>query len=93
MTHSKEAMLEGSGLTYRQLDYWTRIGLLKCVEKTVGSGHGRQWLDDERRVAHMMFLLTEAGITPTNACQAARNNGWLSPRVRVTIYAPAQNQS
>jgi DNA-binding transcriptional MerR regulator len=93
MTHSKEQMLEASGLTYRQLDYWTRNGLLKCVKKTVGSGHTRKWLDGEVHVARAMCLLTEAGVAPDAANRAVRNDGWLSSAVRVSIHLPGQNQS
>lgn len=42
------------GLTYRQLDYWTRIGLVEPSRRAEGSGTQRMWShDDLARVARV----------------------------------------
>lgn len=77
--------LVAAGPTYRQVDYWTRMGLLDADFPTPGSGHQRRYPASEVQVAATMRVLTEAGIEPAAAAKAARNGGWLAPGVQVTI--------
>lgn len=72
-----ELVAEG-GITYRQLDYWSRAGLLRpdWHEGKWGPGQGgrsRTWNAGEQRVARLMGRLTAAGINPRTAEQVARS--------------------
>lgn len=40
---SSEQVVEQTGITYRQLDYWTRRGWLEPAEGGNGSGDPRRW--------------------------------------------------
>lgn len=61
------------GVTYRQLDYWTRKGyLLPTMTSGRGSGHRRTWPDEEVWIARTMGRLVAAGIEPAVAASAAR---------------------
>ena len=66
--------LEGSGVTYRQLDYWARQGWLLPETRDGGTGPGyhRRWPEPERRVAALMSRLVASGLTPTAAAPVAR---------------------
>ena len=70
-------ILEEVGATYRQLDYWCRIGLLHPKNPTPGSGMPREWPAGELRVAKRMVELTQAGLTLVAAHHAARHGGQL----------------
>jgi DNA-binding transcriptional MerR regulator len=59
------------GLTYRQLDHWTRRGWLR-PQHDGGTGNARVWPETELRIADLMRRLTRAGIAPEQAAQAAR---------------------
>lgn len=48
---SSTEVLQRAGITYRQLDYWCRTGLLKPVEAMPGSGNAREFPDSEVRTA------------------------------------------
>jgi DNA-binding transcriptional MerR regulator len=61
------------GMTYRQLDYWTRIGLLFPENgPTPGSGHGRQWSEAELWIARRMGELRLEGYELPAAARVAR---------------------
>jgi len=62
---------EETGVTYRQLDFWTKKGYLRC--KAPGSGYAREFSSEEKRVAELMGHLVRAGITPKCASRYARN--------------------
>lgn len=59
------------GLTYRQLDYWSRNGLLPGVPTRTGSGIPREIPD--RVLPHLrhMLALTNAGLEPRIAATIA----------------------
>jgi hypothetical protein len=61
------------GITYRQLDYWVRIGYLHPEREREGSGHPRIWPDEEQRVAREMGQLVRAGLDPDLAHRLARS--------------------
>lgn len=75
-----------TGMTYRQLDYWTRQGYLHCDNPTPGSGTRRTWPAEQLAVASVMAVLVAAGLTVEAAHHAARNDGWLTDEVHVTIH-------
>jgi DNA-binding transcriptional MerR regulator len=78
--NSAEAMSR-SGATYRQLDYWTRQGLLKPVGGT-GSGSVRDWSRVEVDVMARMVALVECGLSPRQAEAIAR----MRPGQEMTLY-------
>jgi hypothetical protein len=47
-------VVERSGITYRQLDYWTAMGYLSPIEAAPGSGHPRTYLPREIVKARLM---------------------------------------
>lgn len=82
------ALLE-AGLSPRQVDHWSRQGLLRTWDPMPGYGHPRVWLDGELEVAEQMAPMVAAGVSPEAAERAARNGGWVSPRVLV-LLVPAE---
>lgn len=66
------ARLNALGLTYRRLDYWTRVGYLRPERPTPGSGYARGWSEEELRVAAAIFRLTESGLSVAQAAPLAR---------------------
>lgn len=63
-----------TGITYRQADYWTRLGWLRPPEPTPGSGAQRYYPPAEQRVAAIMAALVAAGLEPGAAALAARTS-------------------
>lgn len=60
-------------VTYRQLDYWIRLGLIHTIgDPTPGTGHPRDLADGEDRVLELMAPLVADGVTPRRAAAAAR---------------------
>ena len=74
---STPQVIAEAGVTYRQLDYWARTGLLHPVYLQTGNvgqgGQAREWSAEELRVARLMGRLTAAGINPRTAEQVARS--------------------
>ena len=61
------------GVSYRNLDYWTRQGWLRPENgATPGSGRSREWPESELEIARRMARLTAAGITASVAAEFAR---------------------
>lgn len=73
------------GITYRQLDFWTRQGFLVADNPDCGSGIVRTFPPETVEVARLMATYTAAGIGPSAAHHAALHDGWLSDTVRVVI--------
>ena len=79
-------VVQATGASYRQLDYWARKGLVTplrsetqhVVPRSVadpskpGSGRVRIWDDSEVAVIAVMVTLTRWGLTPTAAAAAGR---------------------
>lgn len=63
-------MMEAAGITYRQLDHWTRMEYLTAYGR--GSGTARSWPASEVEVARRMGRLAAAGLTPMAAAFLAR---------------------
>lgn len=53
-----------AGLSYRQLDYWCRIGLLRPKGEGRGSGTSRRWTAREAAVVAVLAELVRAGRRP-----------------------------
>ena len=64
-------MLGIPGLTYRRLDYWVRMGLLKPDNATPGSGHARVWTGRDYDIVTAMVALTNLGLELQAAHHAA----------------------
>jgi hypothetical protein len=81
------------GITYRQLDYWCRIGLLhpgRQIPDHQGSGSARTWTATELEVARAMGKLTAAGLPPRAAERVARAGSpcEIAPGVLVQLLPP-----
>lgn len=61
-----------AGLTYKQVDHWTKRRFLKPEPNPGGTGHKRTYKAAEVRVAQIMGELTRAGVTASVAAKAAR---------------------
>jgi DNA-binding transcriptional MerR regulator len=70
------------GLTYRQLDHWTRRGWLRPAH-TGGTGNARAWSQAELQIADLMRRLVAAGLTPEAAARAARTHQDGRPLVKL----------
>lgn len=79
--------LAALGITYRQLDYWTRVGYLRTVaEPTPGSGRRRTWPPEELAVARRMGRLIRAGFEVDAAALTARQGSHkIAPGIHVII--------
>lgn len=63
-------VLERTGITYRQLDYWTRSGWVHPIGGR-GSGHNRAWPLSEVDAIGRMVRLVDAGLLPSRAAMPA----------------------
>lgn len=79
-----------AGITYRQLDSWTRVGILDpYTQPTPGSGHARMYEHREADVALTMRHLLDASIDPRVAAQLARQLlAGETPRLGVFALVP-----
>lgn len=59
-------------MSYRQIDYWTRVGYVRAVEPTPGSGTAREWSPTELAIANRIYLLVNAGLSLVVAARVAR---------------------
>jgi DNA-binding transcriptional MerR regulator len=57
-------------VSFRQLDYWVRFGLLPIVDRRPGTGSKRLWSASEIHSAEVMAALVHAGVTPHAAAEA-----------------------
>ena len=78
------------GLTYEQVQDWTRRGWLKLTAPSQGAGYRRRYEPGEVEVARRMVRYIAAGVTPAAAACAARHDGWIAPDVRVVLDYPRQ---
>jgi DNA-binding transcriptional MerR regulator len=66
-----------AGITYRQLDFWARVGYLQPGRqwrgRHRGSGSNRVWPRSELAVAQVMKRLTTAGLPARTAHRVARS--------------------
>lgn len=90
---TSEQVAHAAGITYRQLDHWTRRGHLRPVTKRSGkfsSGPGgltREWPPAEVAVACRMARLVAAGLTLEAAAELARAPGRhvLAPGITIEV--------
>lgn len=74
VTLSLHNAVRETGMTYRQIDYAVRLGLLKPLH-VGGSGTSREWTRAELDVARIMGRLVAAGMKPEPASRVARSPG------------------
>ena len=65
-------IVHAAKITYRNLDYWTCVELLRCLNPDIGSGRGRYYPIAELHVATLGKRLIDAGFTTTAALNLAR---------------------
>jgi DNA-binding transcriptional MerR regulator len=90
-------MLELTGATYRQLDYWSRDGrILRPFASGRGTGRPREWPAEDVEVARCITVLTRAGFALDVAARVARERDedgrarvQLSEHVRVVVEPEA----
>lgn len=75
-----------AGISYRQLDYWSRCGFLR-PEGEVGTGHPRDYPAAEVAVAVRMGRLVRAGLTATVAAKVARGDAASVEQLRQALEA------
>lgn len=57
-------LIADTGITYRQLDYWTRTGLITPLDATrPGSGHLHRFTDHELAKVRTVRSLLDAGVS------------------------------
>jgi hypothetical protein len=83
-----------SGVTYKQLDHWARLGHLR-PEGGNGTGNPRLWTEHEVHVAEIISDLRRAGLELAAAARVARSfaNGAqgvsLAPGLSLWRHEPA----
>lgn len=68
-----------AGVTYRQLDYWTRIGLVAPAQTARGSGTARRWSPEDILALRVTKTLLGHGV-PHAAILEAQERVLSSPR-------------
>lgn len=58
---SSEALCRAVGLTYRQLDYWTRLDIITPAIPATGSGSGRRFTEDQVAPLRLAVILRDHG--------------------------------
>jgi hypothetical protein len=61
-----------TGATYRQIDYWTRVGYLEPATPTPGSGTHREWTRHDLAVTRTILRLIRVGFRPEVAADFAK---------------------
>lgn len=74
-TFSTKVTAKLAGATYRQVDYWCRIGVLSPVNRAAGSGNVRRFTIDEICVVAVIAELSRLGATGETWSTVA---AWLS---------------
>jgi DNA-binding transcriptional MerR regulator len=81
--HTAPQVVAETDLTYRQLDYWIRRGVIReepSVNGRVGSGHPRSFTDDELRVVKVLAALRALGCSLDTLTEVAEQlRSWPEP--------------
>lgn len=73
------------GVTYRQLDYWTRQGYLTASAEHSGSGYRRSWSPEQLALAERLGRLTRLGMTLDLAYRVATGTSDVGEGVTITL--------
>ena len=60
-----------AGISYRQLDWWTKTGLIRATDDRPGSGIPRRYSEPQARLAVTMAALVREGVDPRAARRLA----------------------
>jgi DNA-binding transcriptional MerR regulator len=77
------------GVTYRQVDFWTRKGWLRPTNAAPGSGIGRVYPPAEVALAARMAALLKAGLAVQVAARVARGEAAAAETLRLVLEACA----
>lgn len=61
-TYSSSDVCEITGVTYRNLDYWVRLGILGPMTEGYGSGVPRVWMQRDVECIAVVKTLRDAGV-------------------------------
>lgn len=61
-----------AGVSYRQVDYWSKRGYLRPLEVKTGSGTHRRWPLREYDVLRLMVKLQGVGVEVARSAEVAR---------------------
>ena len=89
-----EELAASLGITYRKLDYWTRLNHIRPVDAEPGTGVPREWPPAELEIARRMGRLTDAGIAVEVAAPFARDSwprGEIAPGIALVITEPEEH--
>src|SRR4249920_3247823 len=70
---SLEVLERISGLTYKQLDFWTAAGRVKALPGRTGSGNYRRYSEDQVQLIARIHRLLTYGFTLNTAEQLAKS--------------------
>jgi DNA-binding transcriptional MerR regulator len=62
VSYSSNQVADRAGITYRQLDYWERSGLVQGPSGQ-GSGYGREWSATQLNQVELIAMFVRAGIS------------------------------
>lgn len=80
-------LAEHAGITYRQVDWWTRSGLIRPDNPDCGSGRHRRYPPEEVRAAERIAGLVRAGVHVQVAARIARGEQEPATRLRKALEA------
>lgn len=87
-TYTIDELAEHAGCTVKQVDHWTRAGLLHPAgRENATNGVRRRWDAGEAEVARRMMLLLDVGLSTRLAHDVARHRGAGPYRVRGVAIA------
>jgi DNA-binding transcriptional MerR regulator len=85
---TSDQVVRQAGITYRRLDYWTRVGYLSPAVPAAGNGSARVWTPWEAEIAGRIRRLSEAGLPVEAAVRYARRDwpdGEIGPGLRLVV--------
>jgi len=65
-------LADRAGVSYKQIDTWTKLHYLRAEPNPGGTGHKRAYKPGEVRVAQIIGALTRASVVSSVAAKAAR---------------------
>ena len=78
LIRSSELLRQCPGVSYRQLDYWCRTGIIEPVVEARGSGCHRRFSPEQVRVVALVAQLSALGAEGPALQRAAREASMLS---------------
>jgi DNA-binding transcriptional MerR regulator len=73
------------GLTYRQLDYWTRAGRIQALPGRSGSGNYRRYSEQQAALTARLHRLVMYGFTLNAAEQLAKDRRFVQDAINMLI--------